>query len=172
MSCTKLLIIVAVATVASPNAFADDTTRKDDQTAIKAVIDKRTEGFNQKDAAAQAALYTDDSDFYASNGTVSVVGSEKIESLLELVHRGPLKNASLKQEVTKISFLSPEVALVTVSLTMKRPEKDGGTYRNRGLRVMVKRDGVWKIRTFMNQRVVESTVTQEDADKARSGKRK
>jgi uncharacterized protein (TIGR02246 family) len=170
---TRLLtIFVAVMSVPAQDASADKPDRKSDEAAIKAVIGKRTEGFNKKDAAAQASLFTKDADFYGSNGTVSVVGRKRIELLLSFVLKGVFKNATLEQKVTKISFVSPEIALVTIDLTMKRAEKDGGTYKNRGLRVMVKHDGVWKIRTFMNQRVLEGGVTQAEFDKAIEAKLK
>ena len=159
----KIILTVIASTLASSHElFADSPNRKTDEVAIKAVIDKRTEGFNQKDAAAQAALFTDEADFYASNGTVSVVGPQRIKSLLNIVQSGPLKNATIEQKVTKVSFITPEIALATIELTMKRTERDGGTYKNRGLRVMVKQDGKWKIRTFMNQRVIEGRVSPED----------
>ena len=47
-----------------------------------------------------------------------------------------------------------------------RPKKHGGTYKNRGLRIMVKQKGEWKIRTFINQRVVDSTVTPDKVKNA------
>ena len=97
--------------------------------------------------------------------SVSVTGPKKIESLLAFVQKGTLKNTTLEQKVTSISFLSLEIAQVTIDLTMKRAEKDGGTYKNRGLRVMDKKDGTWKIRTFMNRRVIGGKVTQKQIDK-------
>ena len=135
-----------------------------DVTAITKVIAKRTTGFNKKDAAAQAQLFTSDADFYASNGTVHVVGIKQVEKVLNLVHNGVLKHATLEQTVTKVSFLSPEIAVVTLDLIMSRPEEHGGTYRNRGLRVMVKKKGEWRIRTSMNQRVIEGRVSPADVN--------
>ena len=172
MRTNSLTLLVIAMTISVQSANADDFDRQADEAAIKAVISKRTDGFNKQDAAAQASLFTKDADFYGSNGTVSVVGRKRIELLLSFVLKGVFKNATLEQKVTKISFVSPEIALVTIDLTMKRAEKDGGTYKNRGLRVMVKHDGVWKIRTFMNQRVLEGGVTQADFDKAIKAKLK
>ena len=128
--------------------------REDDRNAIKAVIEQRTKAFNAKDAAGQAALYSEDAGFYASNGVNSVKGRKQIEALLSRVHESVLKDASLKQEVTSIEFLAPEIAVVMIDLTMTRPEESGGSYKNRGLRIMKKIDGEWQIHTFINQRVI------------------
>ena len=161
---TPVAVLMAAVFSSGANA-AEAETRSEDVAAIKSVIAKRTAGFNKKDAAAQTMLFTDDADFYASNGTVHVVGPKQVEKVLTFVHNGVLKNATVEQTVTKVTFLAPDVAVATLNLTMKRPKKDGGTYKNRGLRIMVRQKGVWRIRTFMNQRVVESSVSQEDVKK-------
>ena len=70
----------------------------------------------------------------------------------------------LEQTVTKISFLAPDIAVATVELTMNRPDSEGGTYKNRGLRILVKAKGQWKIRTFINQRITETGLTQKEVE--------
>ena len=150
----RLVAIAVIVFATAAPILSHAAERQGDRDAIKLVIAKRTEAFNLKNAAGQAALYTQDAGFFASNGVNAVKGREKIEGLLRRVHQSVLKDASLNQVVTSIEFLAPDIAVAMVDLTMTRPERSGGTYKNRGLRIMRKVDGTWKIHTFINQRVI------------------
>ncbi|MCO6045831.1 SgcJ/EcaC family oxidoreductase [Aeoliella sp. ICT_H6.2] len=168
----KLILFVLAFVLPLSQAWSAETDRPQDEAAIKQVIDKKTDGFNRHNAAAQAMLFTEGADFYASNGTVHVVGRDKIEGVFKFIHEGEnavFKNAKLDQTVSKIAFLSPDIAIVSTDLTVNRAEKDGGTYSSRGLRVMVRQDGQWKIRTYMNQLIVPSRVSPEDIETATEG---
>ena len=147
-----VLVLALLPFLKSP-AFADDVDRSEDEAAIKKVIQDHTEGFNNHDAAAQAKPFTEDADFYSSNGRLHLVGRKKVEVMLKYLHdpeEGIFRNATLKQNVTKIVFISSKTAIVTIEAAITRPN-----YKNRGLRVMMKVDGVWKFKSYMNQRVTE-----------------
>ena len=171
MNCLRhLTVLLTVVLYSAQAVHAED--RASDRAAIRAVIEKRTDGFNKQDAASQAALFTTEADFYASNGTVYASGRKNIENVLAYVHKNALKDSTLEQKVTRVSFLTPDIAQVTIDLKMTRPKEAGGIYRNRGLRIMVRQDGAWRIRTFINQRVVASTTSQKDIEKAFDGSSK
>ena len=151
------VLAVALTFAASDASSAQNDNRDNDRAAITKVINERTAAFNKQDAKKQAALFTEDADFYASNGVNHAKGREGIEKLLGHVATTIFQNAKLQQDISQIVFLNGNTALATVALTMKRPDSDGGTYQNRGLRVLVKSNGTWRIRTFMNQRVLATS---------------
>ena len=72
------LSVVTFCTFLPQQALSQETDWSRDEAAIRTVIEEKTKGFNEHDPAGQAALFTPDADFYASNGSVHVVGRQKI----------------------------------------------------------------------------------------------
>ena len=105
-----------------------DEQRTEDASAIKAVIDKRTADFNARDVESQAMLFTQDADFYGSAGDIHAKGRDDIASLLGTVLRGPFRNATLRQTVTKLTYISTDAAVATLDVEVERPSKDGKAF--------------------------------------------
>lgn len=140
-----------------------------DSAAIQNLINARTTAFNARDAGAQAELFSADANFYASDGINKASGRDEIQKLLSIVLDGPLRNATLQQKITNLSFPTNGIAVVTIDVTIQGPSSQGiGTYLNRGIRVMKKVEDQWLISTFINQRVVStdaSILLRETAEK-------
>ena len=157
------IVLVAIAF----SCVADDTRsqeidRTKDEEAIKKVIQQLKASFNNHDASAQANLFTEDADFYSLDGLIHVEGREKIERAFNYLHNGDsafFKRALINSEIIpKIAFLAPNIACVTTKLSVIPLQEGVPAYSCRGVRVMVKKNGKWKIRTYMDQKIIGGEV--------------
>jgi uncharacterized protein (TIGR02246 family) len=129
-----------------------------DVAAVNAVLEQLTDAWNAGDAAAYAALFTEDADYVTFFG-MNFPGREVIESSHRALFEGPLKGSKLTGApgAAKVRFVRPDVAIVVVgggsSLT-------GGTTTDAGREstltfVLVGTDDGWRIASFQNTRVTD-----------------
>jgi hypothetical protein len=170
MSCFLLGAVIPNAAFAlqEPQDATVDTgsanTTSADQAAIKQLFAERVESFNARDLKRQLSLFTDDTTYHSSTGKLSVSGREDLGLLLLAAWNGPMSNTTLSEEIVRVQFLNaeglpatelpdraekpPGVAIVEFEIAFHAPEESAISYDElRGVRVLVKRDGTWRIHT-------------------------
>ena len=85
-----------------------------DDAAIRKQIDQFAASWNKADAKATAQFFTDDGDYVSSTGQRGD-GRAGVEKILAQQFSGVYKGATLKNTVTSIRFLKPDVAIVNGS---------------------------------------------------------
>ena len=134
-------------------AGAQTTSTAEDEAAIRSVMAKGAEAFNQHDAAAAAAVYAADADLVNVRGD-HLKGSVAIERGLERAFATRYREARIKRGDVTIRFIRPDVALayVTNEISGAGEAGSGGApvQREIGLRVFVKDGGVWRIAALHN----------------------
>lgn len=133
-----------------------------DEEAIRGVLAAYVEAWNRHDMDAWGALFTPDVDYVNRAGgwwpsnRENVAGHRAIHQVLRARHT-PMTYAS---SVEKISFLTPDIALVHASWDWPggAPPAAGKDVDFRGLltMIMVKQGGRWLIRALQNT-VADST---------------
>lgn len=170
------LVVGAGLCGASAKAIAQEPAG--DQAEIRQLFAQRVESFNAHDLKRQLALFTEDARYYSSTGKLSVVGHEDLGLLLLAAWSGPMQATKLGEEVARIDFLSatgetvrgagasdahapsPLMAIVDFEITFQPAE--GEPERLRGVRVLVKQDGAWRIRVSCQTPYdEEATLTPE-----------
>jgi uncharacterized protein (TIGR02246 family) len=122
-----------------------------DSAAIKKAVAAFSDGFNHHDPHAVVARYVEDGDFSGLSGVVSH-GSKELEQHYVSVFTGALKNVHSTFTVTRIRFLTPDMA--GVDLTWKAEgalAADGSVspVRNGLINlVMTKHNGQWLITLY------------------------
>ena len=144
--------------------LAQDDVAKDtpDVSAIKQLFAARVESFNGQDLKRQLSLFTEEATYYSSTGKLSVSGHQDIGLLFLAAWNGPMKDTTLSEKVVRVEFLGADglpaigaarqsranVAIVEFKIAFHAPEDSPITYDElRGVRVLVKRDGRWRIHT-------------------------
>jgi uncharacterized protein (TIGR02246 family) len=142
-----LVSLVFVALGGSASAAASD-----DESSIRQVQTAQADAWNRHDAAAYAALFTEDGD------CVNVVGwwwkgRAQIESKLQAAFAFVFHESQLTITETKVRFLSPTIAIAHVSWTMtgaKTPPDIPEPKRGIQSQVLQKKSGHWLIQAFQN----------------------
>jgi uncharacterized protein (TIGR02246 family) len=146
----RCLAICVVAIVATRPASAAAQSR--DELDIRATATRQADAWNQHDAKAYAALFTDDCD------VVNVVGwwwkgRAELERKLTEAFRFVFAESKLTIGAVQVRFLSPEIALAHVRWTMVGARTPAGLPEPReGIQTLVltKRTGHWLISGFQN----------------------
>ena len=147
-----LRCVAAVGLAASASFAGEQTTSTaEDEAAIRSVMAKGAEAFNQHDAAAAAAVYAADADLVNVRGD-HLKGSVEIERGLERAFATRYREARIKRGDVTIRFIRPDVALAYVTNEISGAAEGGGVavQREIGLRVFVKDGGVWRIAALHN----------------------
>ncbi len=124
----------------------------DDESAIRQLQVSQADAWNRHDAAAYAALFTEDGD------CVNVLGwwwkgRAQIESKLKAAFAFVFHESQLTVTDTSVRFLSPTIAIAHVSWTMTGAKTPPGMPEPRqGIQsqVLQKTSGHWLIQTFQN----------------------
>ena len=124
----------------------------DDESSIRRLQTTQAEAWNRHDAAAYAALFTDDGD------CVNVVGwwwkgREQIESRLTAAFAFVFHESQLTITDTSVRFLSPTIAVAHVGWTMTGAMTPPGMPEPRQgieIQVLQKKSGHWLIQSFQN----------------------
>lgn len=128
-----------------------------DTAAVRNIIKNEIETWNKGEAVG----YSRD---FAATGTFTNIRGQFFTGYTgylkqhEVIFRGIFKNSTLKQEITSLKFIRPDVAILetvtTVNGAAQSPEgvtrDDKGRIRTRLLQVVAKQNGVWKIMTYHN----------------------
>jgi len=124
----------------------------DDESSIRQLQVSQAEAWNRHDAAAYAALFTEDGD------CVNVLGwwwkgRAQIESKLKAAFAFVFRDSQLTITETSVRFLSPTIAIAHVSWTMTGAKTPPGLPEPRQgieIQVLQKQSGRWLIQAFQN----------------------
>lgn len=140
----------------APVARAQAAQRADtaaEEVAIRSVMARAAEAFNNHDAAAAASFYAPDADLVNVRGDL-MKGSAEIERGLARAFTTRYRDATMKRGEIRIRFVRPDVALAYVTNEISGvPDASGGkapAQRELGMRVFVKDGGVWRIAALHN----------------------
>jgi uncharacterized protein (TIGR02246 family) len=165
------LAVFASAVVIQPASGQDKGgERTADEKAIKAVLATYEETWNKHDMNAWGKLFTDDVDYVNRNGgwwkgnRANVEGHEALHEAMKKQNQKMTWSAA----VEKISFLSPDIALVHAASKWPGFALPSGEEVKGGIMtlVLVKQDGKWLIRALQNTLVsAPPAPKQPDKDK-------
>jgi uncharacterized protein (TIGR02246 family) len=152
----KLLLLSLAVVALSGTASA---AAADDENSIRQVQASQADAWNRHDAAAYAALFTEDGD------CVNVVGwwwkgRAQIESKLKAAFAFVFHESQLTVTDTSVRFLSPTIAIAHVSWTMTGAKAPPGIPEpKQGIQsqVLQKKSGHWLIQAFQNTNGVPET---------------
>lgn len=121
-----------------------------DEAAIRALLTRQNEAWTAGDAEAYAAVFTPDADYVTWIGT-HIRGREAIAASHVPLFEKYLKGTRLDGEITRLRFLTPDVAVVHGKGAVLKGKKRR-TRRNTKVQtsVAVRRDGEWLIAAFQN----------------------
>src|SRR5918995_789956 len=125
-----------------------------DEAAVRALYQQLMDGWNQGSGDAFAAVFTEDGDLVAFDGT-HFRGRKEIAPFHQQLFEKWLKGTRLVGEVRDVRFLSPDVALMhAVGSTVMRGKSEPSPERDSiQTLVAVRRDGQWRLAAFQNTRL-------------------
>ena len=142
-----------------PTAPAPDPAPAAGDAAVRALVDDLLAAWGRGDGHAYGALFTDDADYVAFDGS-RTVGREAIASSHQRLFDTWLKGTRLVGQVEGVRFLAPDVALVLATGATLMPGKNRPVRPSIQTLVAVKRDGDWRFAAFHNTRVVHRNALQ------------
>ena len=125
-----------------------------DEAAVRALYQELMDGWNQGSGDAFAAVFTEDGDLVAFDGT-HFKGREEIAPFHQQLFDRWLKGSRLVGEVKDARFLSPDVALMhAVGGTVMRGKGEPTPERD-SIQTLVatRQNGEWRLAAFQNTRV-------------------
>lgn len=154
---SRALVLAALVLLpAGAAGAADAPDNPADRAAIEQLIARTTEAFNRHDAKAFASYYTSDAWLVTVRGE-SMAGTAEIEKGLASIFQSRAQVVKLETIDVSIRFLTPETALAHVLNELSGLKSPGGEalppHRELSLRVLVKKDGVWRVAAFHNTMV-------------------
>ena len=132
-------------------AAANDSA---DEAAVRALYQQLMDGWNQGSGDAFAAVFTEDGDLVAFDGT-HFKGRQEIAPFHQQLFDKWLKGSRLVGEVKDVRFLSPDVALMhAVGGTVMRGKSEPVPERD-SIQTLVatRQDGEWRLAAFQNTRL-------------------
>ena len=133
----------------------DETTRNSaDEAAVRDLYQQLMYGWNQGSGAAFAAVFTQDGDLVAFDGT-HFKGRQEIASFHQQLFDKWMKGSRLVGRVEAVRFLSPDVALMhAVDSTVMRGKSEPSPERDSIQTLVAIRQGdEWRLAAFQNTRV-------------------
>ena len=141
-------------------AFAHPPVRADD-TAVRGLFQRVLDAWGRGDGSAYGALFTDDADYVAFDGS-RTVGRRAIAESHQRLFDTWLKGTRLTGRIQAVRFPCPDVALVHATggtifagEAVPRPSRDSIQTL-----VAVRRDGEWRFTAFHNTRILRRTRLQ------------
>jgi uncharacterized protein (TIGR02246 family) len=136
-----LAFTVTTAPVWAQGSAADDA-------AIRKATEQFSPAWAKGDSKSLGALYTMDADYVSSTGLVAK-GRAEIEKAYAAQFAGVYKGTSLKNDVTNVRFLKPDIAIVngTFEVTgLHGPDgKEMPSRKGISTSIVVKQNGQWLI---------------------------
>jgi uncharacterized protein (TIGR02246 family) len=122
--------------------------------AVRALYHRLMDGWNQGSGTAFAAVFTNDGDLVAFDGT-HLKGREQIASFQQQLFDKYLKGTRLVGEVRDVRFLDPETAVMhavgnTIMRGKQKPSRQRASIQTL---VAVRRDSEWRVAAFQNTRI-------------------
>jgi len=142
-------------TPSPPTPPADSSSHADDARALRALVLRLFDCWNRADAWAYAALFTEDSDYVAFDGT-HLRGRQANARLHQALFAGFfLRGSVLEGEVESIRFPAPGVAILHVSggVRLRWQSRARADRRSRQTLVALQEDGAWAFTAFHNARI-------------------
>ena len=148
-----MLKIIAMCALLLPLAAYGQSGKGEDQDAIREVVDRFMDAWNQHDAHAFAAVFSENADFTNWRG-MGASGRSRIEEAHAPTFATVFKNSHQKYSDIKTRFIRDDVAAVDVRWAMtglidargkSRPDRDGLLSF-----VMTKDQGRWQIVVMHN----------------------
>jgi uncharacterized protein (TIGR02246 family) len=130
------------------------TANHADEAAVRALYQELMDGWNRGSGDTFAAVFTEDGDLVAFDGT-HFKGREEIAPFHQELFDKWLKGSRLVGRVEDVRFLSPDVALMhAVGSTVMRGKSEPSPERDSiQTLVAVRQDGEWRLAAFQNTRV-------------------
>lgn len=122
--------------------------------AIRERMQRLYECWNQGDAQAYAACFTEDVDYVAFDGS-HINGRKANAEAHQALFDGVLRGSTLDGEVKSVRFLAPDVALIHTEGVIKLRWQHKAPKGRRSIQTMVavKREGAWFFTAFQNTRI-------------------
>lgn len=148
------------------NETADRTATDDAQ--IRALFQDLMQAWTDNDAAAYAALFTEDSDYVSYDGT-RATGRAEHQRNHDKLFRGVLAGSALVGEVESVRFITPDVAVLhgTASVLMPWRSRLPERRLSRQTLVLARTPVAWRVSAIHNGRVRPVTVPEPDSFPAR-----
>jgi uncharacterized protein (TIGR02246 family) len=125
-----------------------------DEAAVRALYQQLMDGWNQGSGDAFAAVFTEDGDLVAFDGT-HFKGRQEIAPFHQQLFDKWLKGSRLVGQVKDVRFLSPDIALMhAVGGTVLRGKSEPVPERD-SIQTLVatRQDGEWRLAAFQNTRL-------------------
>ena len=125
-----------------------------DEAAVRALYQALMDAWNEGSGEAYAAVFAEDGDLIGFDGT-HFKGRQEIAPFHQRLFETYLKGTRLVGQVTRVRFLSPDVALIhaiggTVMRGQSQPSPERDSIQTL---IAIKRGGEWRFAAFQNTRV-------------------
>jgi uncharacterized protein (TIGR02246 family) len=140
--------------MASQPNHHETTTNPADEAAVCELYQQLMDGWNRGSGDAFAAVFTEDGDLVAFDGT-HFKGRKEIAPFHQQLFDKWMKGSRLVGQVEHVRFLSPDVALLhAVGGTVMR-DKTGPSPERDSIQTLVttRQNGEWRLAAFQNTRV-------------------
>ena len=140
--------------MASQPNHHETTTNPADEAAVCDLYQQLMDGWNRGSGDAFAAVFTEDGDLVAFDGT-HFKGRKEIAPFHQQLFDKWMKGSRLVGQVEHVRFLSPDVALLhTVGGTVMRDKTEPSPERD-SIQTLVttRQNGEWRLAAFQNTRV-------------------
>jgi len=132
----------------------ETATNPTDEAAVRALYQELMDAWNKGSGDAFAAVFTEDGDLVAFDGT-HFKGREEIAPFHQELFDKWMKGSRLVGQVKDVRFLNPDVALMhavgsTVMRGKSEPSPERDSIQTLGA---VRQDGEWRLAAFQNTRV-------------------
>ena len=130
-----------------------------DTAALRALFTELIAAWGRGDGQAYGALFTEEADYVAFDGS-HTKGRRVIAESHQKLFETWLKGTRLTGQIDSLRFLSPDVALIHATGATLMPGKDRPVRPSIQTLVTVKHDGVWRFAAFHNTRIVHRNALQ------------
>jgi uncharacterized protein (TIGR02246 family) len=121
-----------------------------DEAAIRELINQQVKGWAAGNPEVYAAVFTSDADYVTFLGS-HYTGREAIAASYVPLFRKLLKGSRLQIDVTRVRFLTPDVALIHANATVVKKARQRNRRNARvNTSVAVRIDGRWRLAASQN----------------------
>jgi uncharacterized protein (TIGR02246 family) len=143
----------------SPHTDSPSAERDVDTSAIHQIFDELLAAWGRGDGSAYGALFTDDADYIAFDGS-HTKGRQEIAASHQRLFDSWLKGTRLVGEITNLRFLARDVALIHATGATLMPGKTRAGRPSIQTFVAVRQANAWRFAAFHNTRIVKRNPLQ------------